>query len=169
MIDQNFILLIFNCEKYRYKSIKQKETWIKDLPSEIIYFHVIGNLLLENEYEIDETNRILYIKVEDDYNSLPKKVIKSYQIISQLYNFIYIFKTDDDQILIKPNFFDTIINLISNKTPTLHYGGYIVDVPFSYLSQYCKVHPELPIYLPVLKTRYCNGRITHSQKKNRIT
>jgi hypothetical protein len=40
----------------------------------------------------------------------------------------------------------------------VHYGGYIVDVPFSYLSQYCKVHPELPTYLPVLKTKYCNGR-----------
>jgi len=72
--------------------------------------------------------------------------------------FKYIFKTDDDQMLIKPNFFDTIINLISNKIPIVHYGGYIVDVPQPYLSQYCKVHPELPTYLPVLKTRYCNGR-----------
>jgi len=28
----------------------------------------------------------------------------------------------------------------------------------NYLSQYYKIHPELPRYLPVLKTKYCSGR-----------
>ena len=40
----------------------------------------------------------------------------------------------------------------------IHYGGYIVDVKQNYLSQYHKVHPELPEYLPVLRTKYCSGR-----------
>ena len=32
------------------------------------------------------------------------------------------------------------------------------DLPQSYLSQYHRIHPELPLYLPVLKTKYCSGR-----------
>jgi hypothetical protein len=41
MIKQDFILLIFNCEKYRYKALMQKETWLQELPVNIIYYHVL--------------------------------------------------------------------------------------------------------------------------------
>jgi hypothetical protein len=59
---------------------------------------------------------------------------------------------------VKENFFKTITTLIKNAKPKLHYGGYIVDVKKSYLSQYHKIHIELPKYLPVLATKYCSGR-----------
>ena len=39
MMEQDYILLIFNCVKYRFKALKQKETWILDLPKNILYFH----------------------------------------------------------------------------------------------------------------------------------
>jgi hypothetical protein len=42
--------------------------------------------------------------------------------------------------------------------PRPHYGGYIVDVAKPYLSQYHKIHPELPQHLPILQTKYCSGR-----------
>ena len=29
MINQDYVLLIFNCVKYRHKALKQKDTWIK--------------------------------------------------------------------------------------------------------------------------------------------
>jgi hypothetical protein len=66
-------------------------------------------------------------------------------------------------MLIKGNFFDTLTKLLNDKLlndnkEMHHYGGYIVDVPQPYLSQYHRVHPELPEYLPVLKTKYCSGR-----------
>ena len=48
--------------------------------------------------------------------------------------------------------------LIKLKTPTPHYGGYIVDVPKPYLSKYNIIHPELPSQLPILRTKYCTGR-----------
>jgi hypothetical protein len=98
------------------------------------------------------------VKVADDYNSLPKKVIAAYSALYNTFDFKYLFKTDDDQILVNDNFFHTITTLITNKIPKTHYGGYIVDVPKPYLSQYYKIHPELPSYLPILQTKYCSGR-----------
>ena len=74
------------------------------------------------------------------------------------FQFKYIFKTDDDQILVKPKFFDTLYNLLNSIKPSPHYGGYIVDVKQPYLSQYNKIHPELPSNLPLYVTKYCSGR-----------
>ena len=81
-----------------------------------------------------------------------------YLIFKIIFNYKYIFKTDDDQMLTKPNFFNTITKLINNKKPISHYGGFIIDVEVPYLSQYHKFHPELPEYIPVKATKYCNGR-----------
>jgi predicted restriction endonuclease len=119
---------------------------------------VIGEETLDTDYKFDDLNNILWLKVADDYNSLPKKVIAAYIAVSQTFSFKYIFKTDDDQILTKPKFFDIITNLIKNMTPTPHYGGYIVDIKQPYLSQYNRIHPELPKELPLYKTKYCSGR-----------
>jgi len=115
MLVQDYILLIFNCVKYRFKALKQKETWLKELPelkNKLIYYHVIGNPELEEEYLFDEDERILWLRVDDGYNSLPKKVIYAYSAISKVYCFKYIFKTDDDQIVRPVKFFDTLITVL---------------------------------------------------------
>jgi len=140
------------------KALFQKRTWLPLIPSYLKYYHVIGEESLEAEYKFDNENRILWVKVEDDYNSLPKKVIASYKAVSETFNFKYLFKTDDDQILVNNKIFDIITKLIETKKPKTHYGGYIVDVPKPYLSQYHKLHPELPTYLPIFQTKYCSGR-----------
>jgi hypothetical protein len=153
----DFILLIFNCKKYRYKALKQKETWLNNFTM-MPYFHIIGDPDLETEYFFDLEEKILYVKVLDDYNSLPKKVIAAYTAINKEYTFKYIFKTDDDQNLNNLLFLNTIKDLVLQKVPQIHYGGHIVNVDKPYLSQYHKIHPELPTYLPVLQTKYCSGR-----------
>ena len=158
MIEQDFILLIMNCKKYADKASLQKTTWLQNIPSRLKYYHVIGDEELDIPFKFDEENNVLWLKVEDDYNSLPKKVIAAYQAIYDTHKFTYIFKTDDDQMLVNVRFFDVVINLIANKCPIIHYGGNVVDVPQAYLSQYHRIHPELPSYLPVLKTKYCSGR-----------
>jgi hypothetical protein len=165
MIDQEFILLIMNCKKYAKKALFQKMTWLKQIPDYLKYYHVIGDDSLESDFLFDDTNQILWVKTPDDYNSLPKKVISSYIAVNKTFNFKYIFKTDDDQILANPNFFNTITKLITNKKPVSHYGGFIVDVPFSYLSQYHVIHPELPKHLPVYATKYCSGRFYFLSKE----
>lgn len=155
--EQEYILLIMNCKNYYNKALFQKNTWLKNIPSYLKYYHVIGEPMMETEYEFNEQDNILKVKTLDDYVSLPKKVISAYMAIYKTYDkFKYIFKTDDDQILVKPNFFDILLKLLEQKKS--HYGGYIVDVKQPYLSKYNTIHPELPSYLPILKTKYCSGR-----------
>ena len=165
----DYILLIFNCVKYKDKALKQKNTWLRELGAlknkdRLKYFHVIGNPKLDQDFVFDTDNQILWIKVADDYNSLPKKVIQAYEAVTKMYKFKYIFKTDDDQRVSPVSFFDTLIKVLDNKyaspvlTNRVHYGGYIVDVKQDHISQYYKLHPELPNNLLVKKTQYCSGR-----------
>ena len=158
MIDQEFIMLIMNCKKYAKKAVFQKMTWLKQIPSFLKYYHVIGDESLDTEFKFDDENNVLSVKVEDDYNSLPKKVIAAYSAVSSTFNFKYLFKTDDDQILVNSKYFDMLCGLISAKKPTTHYGGFIVDVKQPYLSEYHRLHPELPKHLPLYVTKYCSGR-----------
>lgn len=158
MIEQDFIMLIMNCKKYVKKAKFQKNTWIKKLPHYLKYYHVIGDETLDTEFKFDSDNNILWVRTCDDYNSLPNKVITAYNAVYETFNFKYIFKTDDDQILVKPQFFDIIKNIIITQVPSPHYGGYIVDVKQPYLSQYHRIHPELPKEIPLYITKYCSGR-----------
>jgi len=153
----DIILLIFNCVKYKYKAIRQKHTWLKDFTI-IPYFHVIGDPQLTTEYVFNDKERLLTIKVEDDYNSLPQKVIQAYAAINTEFNYKYIFKTDDDQHVSNTKIFNSIAGIVLSKTPTIHYAGNVINVDKSYLSQYHKIHPELPPFLPIKATTYCSGR-----------
>jgi len=155
---QDYILLIMNCEKYREKALKQKETWLPQLPSHIIYFHVIGDPTMKVPFLFDLIERVLYVNTEDDYNSLPKKVISAYDAVYKTYQFKYIFKTDDDQHLLNTQFFNILTNLLEDSNQRVHYGGKIMDVNIPYLCGYHKIHPELPENLIIQATQYCNGR-----------
>jgi len=157
---QDYILLIMNCKKYRPKAIMQKNTWLKLLPSFLRYYHVIGDpdLTTECGFMFDENQQILYVKTEDDYNSLPHKVISAYEAIKKTFNFKYVFKTDDDQTLSNIKFFDMVKGMIEKLEPQVHYGGNIVNVKQAYLSKYHIIHPELPENLPILPIKYCSGR-----------
>jgi len=159
-MEQDFILLILNCKKYKNKASFQKATWIRSLPEYIPYYHVIGDTTLETDYKFENENRTLWVKTPDDYISLPKKVLAAHKAVIETYKFKYIFKTDDDQILVTPDFFRNLVFLLNKglKTKPVHYGGFVVDVKENYLSQYNEIHPELPKQLPLLKTKYCSGR-----------
>ena len=157
MIDQKYILLILNCYKYKYKAEKQAETWLKKLDNNLLYFHVIGDIdkCKDNDYLFDNNSRILYTKTKDDYLSLPHKVITALGAINSTYNYEYVFKTDDDQMLTNDTFFTTITKLLLGKN--YNYGGRLLSVNDHY-SSYHTVHSELPKQLLLRKTTYCTGR-----------
>ena len=143
MISQDYILLIFNCVNYRYKALRQQETWLQELPglqNKLVYYHVMGDPNLPDNYIFDETLRILWLRVADDYNSLPKKVIHAYEAVSKVYQFKYIFKTDDDQYVRPVKFFDTLIKVLNSRyqdfTNRVHYGGHVINVNEAYKSEY---------------------------------
>lgn len=168
MIEQEYIMLIMNCKKYFKKAKFQKMTWLLRIPDYLCFYHVIGEPELETKYKFDNENKILWVKVEDDYNSLPKKVIRAYEAVYETFDFKYLYKTDDDQILINEKFLDVIKGITSNNinnSKQIHYGGYIVDVKQDHLSQYHKIHPELPENLPIFKTKYCSGRFYFLSKE----
>lgn len=164
MIEQEYIMLIMNCKKYLKKAKFQQMTWLPKIPDYLKYYHVIGEPDLDSRYKFDNENRILWIKVEDNYNSLPKKVIRAYKAVNDTFNFKYLYKTDDDQILVNEKFLDVVRGITSNSRK-IHYGGYIVDVKQNHLSQYHKIHPELPKNLPILQTKYCSGRFYFLSKQ----
>lgn len=66
MIEQNFILLIMNCKKYRYKATYQKETWLHTLTPSLIYYHVIGD---------DTIEKTIYLMMRREYYGLKQKTI----------------------------------------------------------------------------------------------
>ena len=172
MNEQEVIMLIMNCKKYEWKADIQRNTWLKSIPSFIKYYHVIGNEDLEAEYKFIEASNILYVKTPDDYNSLPNKVITSFKAINDTFSYKYIFKTDDDQNLISNKFFEVLHNLLNSKGVQIHYGGHIVEVNTPYLSEYYKIHPELPKELPIQITDYCSGRfyfLSHKAIQNLLT
>lgn len=162
MFKQDFILLIFNCKRYRFKALQQKETWLPNIPSNLVYFHVLGDPNLDTDYQFLTEDNILLVKVADDYNSLPKKVIRAFEAIQKVYQFKYIFKTDDDQNVTNIKFFGAVMSLLNKKynepNLRLHYGGNVVDVKQTYQSQYYRIHKELPTDLLVKATKYCSGR-----------
>lgn len=155
---QDCIMLIMNCKKYAAKALYQKNTWLKFIPAQLKYYHVIGDETLASEFKFDDKSKVLWVKTPDDYNSLPNKVISAYAAVKTRYKFKYLFKTDDDQILVNHKFLDMMMKMVTTKRPQTHYGGYVVDVPKPYLSQYHRVHPELPKDLQVHVTKYCSGR-----------
>jgi len=163
MIDQKYILLILNCYKYKYKADTQIETWLKKLDSNIIYFHVIGDVEKckvnndndNTDYFFDFYNKILYTKTKDDYLSLPHKVITALEAVNHTYNYDYVFKTDDDQELVDDEFFNKMMTTLSTKN--YNYGGRLLNVNDHY-STYYTVHSELPKKLLLKRTSYCSGR-----------
>lgn len=155
-MNQEYVMLIMNCKKYHQKALFQKQTWLKKCPDYLQYYHVIGDPNLKSDFEFNNRDHILTVNTPDDYVSLPKKVISAYIAVYKTFNFKYIFKTDDDQILVKPSFFHILPTLLETKQS--HYGGYVVDVKRPYLSKYNLIHPELPQYIPILQTQYCSGR-----------
>ena len=164
MIEQPYIMLIMNCKKYIKKAAFQKLTWLPKVPAFLRYYHVIADEELDGFFRFDDDNQILWVKTGDDYNSLPSKVISAYQAVHETFDYKYLFKTDDDQILVNPRFFDILYNLIDCAVPKTHYGGFVVDVKQPYLSEYHRIHPELPKQLPLYVTKYCSGRFYYLSK-----
>ena len=143
---------------------------MKDLPSNIQYFHIIGNKdkCKNEDIHIDFEEHIIYSNTLDDYNSLPSKVITTLAGINNKFNFKYIFKTDDDQQLVKKNFFLQFPKLLETKSiqkKKSHYGGFTLNCE-KHISTYYKVHDCLPRDLLLEKTIYANGRFYFLSKES---
>jgi len=161
MAQQDFILLILNCTKYAYKADLQRATWIPLLPKWLAHYHVIGDPLLPTPFRFDDDAHILVVRTEDDYVSLPKKVVAAFRAVVARFEFKYVFKTDDDQHISPVAIFDVFARTLNDRyfAPNrVLYGGKWVPVEAEHVSQYYKIHPELSDNIIIKPGGYCNGR-----------
>lgn len=154
-------MIILNCKKYQYKADYQKETWLSNF--DIFYLHILGKEDLTKEYELDLSNNILYIQCKDDYIHLPHKTILALKAVNKLFDYKYVYKTDDDQELLKPGLFSILHNLFQTKE--IHYGGKVVNIKKAHISTYYRIHPELPKNVTLYPIKYCNGRFYFLSKE----
>jgi hypothetical protein len=151
-MEQEYILLILNCNKYAYKKKIQEKLWVNHIPLNIKHFYVRGDPTLTS-HKFDLSNNILYVNCKDDYVSLPQKTIKAIRAIKETFNFKYIFKTDDDQMLINKSFFTDLTNELPLEK--YDYGGFTLDVG-DHVSTYRLEETQKEIF--VKGCSYCNGR-----------
>ena len=126
---EDYILLILNCKKYIHKSDIQKRLWVNKLDN-IKHFYIRGDENISVDFKFDKN--ILYVRCKDDYVSLPTKMILAIEAIKNTFEYKYIFKTDDDQMLVNKNFFSELIHELEEEK--YDYGGFIVDIKNHYSS-----------------------------------
>lgn len=165
MIYSDYILLILSCKKYKYKADVQKDLWLNSIPNSIYYFHIVGDKEICNNdlYYFDFDSNILYVSTDDDYISLPHKIITALRAVNETFDYKYIYKTDDDQMLLQSNFFIRLSRQLVDKE-NCHYGGFSIDIKTE-ICDYYKFHTCLPKNLILRGTVYCNGRFYLLSKK----
>jgi hypothetical protein len=151
---KKIVMLIITCEKYKHRADLQRSTWLRSIPSNIEYFHVIGNKNFcgTSDYRFDHENHMLYTSTKDDYLSLPDKVITAIYAAKNELEFDFIYKVDDDEVLINSGFFDTLEPILYQYD----YGGHMVDIE-GHHSNFYQLHSEVPSDLYLEKARYCGG------------
>jgi hypothetical protein len=166
MVD--YLLLILNCknEKYKKNAIRQKKTWLKNIPSNMKYYHIIGDKekCKNEDICIDIEENIIYCNSLDDYNSLPSKIITTLKGVNDVFEYKYIFKTDDNQMLIKDNFFKVLIDYLEQQ-PKSHYGGNLIKINENHFSQHWRIHNCLPKILYLEPTIYASGPFYYLSKE----
>lgn len=129
------LVLIFSCKKYelRVKYLEKINYLNAFNESNIDYLIIVGNDTIDSEYILHD--KTMTINVTDDYKSFPKKIIKTFSIIKELYNYDYIIKTDDDCILNLDN-----IEKIYNYMTNYDYIGNLSNYSTNYNPNYNGLH-----------------------------
>jgi hypothetical protein len=127
----SLVIGIISCLKNQDKMNSIRETWVKKLKEEKIpYFFVIGDPDLKKAMLKDD---ILSIPIEDNYESLPKKVALLYEYLFDHTAYDFVYKIDDDCYLNvdalpkttfwKYDYLGEVIGLDSSGIlPDWHYG-----------------------------------------------
>ena len=96
-MDKKFFIAITSHKGSRFRE-SQREYLNRDNKGKFIIYYFIGDPSLKEEYKIDEENSIVYLKVADNYESLPLKTYGAVKFAfenfsSEIYGLL---KTDDD-------------------------------------------------------------------------
>jgi hypothetical protein len=154
------ILIILNCKKYAHKRQTQIDTWLKQI--QIPYYHIIGDNDLENEYLLDQSNNVLYVKCKDTYEALPQKTYLAVNACLTLFpDLQYLLKTDDDMKCNIDNF-----NIVLTLIRGFDYGGEVIHC-VEHMSDYHYpyVSADFRKLIHMKDIHYCPGRFYFLSKK----
>ena len=85
-MNKNTIIVVFSCQKNKYRHELYRN-----------YLKGLNYIIVEGGHSVDKLNdKLLTLNVEDDYESLPTKVLKAYTFLYNKYKKLNILKIDDD-------------------------------------------------------------------------
>jgi len=156
-MENNFFIGILS-HKGSTKREAQKAILDSYKNSNLIYYYFVGDPSISKDYIVNEKERIVTLKVPDNYESLAKKTgamidfyIKKYSKRTR-----GILKTDDD-IEINP---ELVYNMLS-KNSEIEYFGNLVDIVLAYNSSWhwgkCESEYWNKTIVTVPVCKYCSG------------
>lgn len=97
MSTDKFFIAILSHKGSKHRE-EQRKHLLKTNNENLIFYYFIGDLSISEEYKIDEDNNVVYLKVPDNYESLPLKTQAAVSFVNENYsNSIKgMIKTDDD-------------------------------------------------------------------------
>ena len=146
-------LLILSHKKSNFRDL-QKLSLNND---NFIYYYFIGDQEIDGDYLVDEVNKIVYLNIPDNYESLSIKTHHALKFIKENYydKIGGVFKSDDDIELNLDKLHNCIIN---NKD--IKYFGIVNDIE-EYNSDYhfnkCESKEINKKLIKVPKCTYCSG------------
>lgn len=96
-MDKKFFIAITSHKGSRFRE-SQREYLNRDNNGKLLIYYFIGDPSLEEEYGVDEENNVVYLRVADNYESLPMKTYGAVKFaLENFQDQIYgLLKTDDD-------------------------------------------------------------------------
>lgn len=116
-----YVLQINNCKKYESRRLLQTKTWCQDIPSNVVWYHVIGDpTLTECVYKPEE--HLLIVPAGDSYECLPQKVYHSYSFAYKNFPSAWgLCKVDDDAIVD----IQKLMTIWESNKHRHYYGGFV--------------------------------------------
>lgn len=148
------LLLILSHKKSICRESQRKHL-LQENKDRFIFYYFIGDLNLSEDYVVDDNNNIVYLRVPDNYESLPIKVFHAMNFINKNYPGYSVFKTDDDVVLD----LDKLYNTINDNKDEIYFGLSVESKEYetNYHSGKCEspILNNIPIFIPSVK--YCAG------------
>jgi hypothetical protein len=123
---------IINCRRYDYKRRLQADTWCRDVPADVAWFHVVGSDTLEpGRWTYDADDHLLQVGCGDAYDDLPAKVYLMCAFVkADLRPTTGLIRLDDDAIV----HVDRLVQRIDGLTRCLEpdqavYAGTVIRWP----------------------------------------
>jgi hypothetical protein len=97
MSSDKFFIAILSHKGSNHRE-KQRKHLLETDHENLIFYYFIGDPSISEEYKVDENNNIVYLKVPDNYESLPLKTQAAVSFVNKNYSDTIkgMIKTDDD-------------------------------------------------------------------------